>query len=300
MKIAITTPTGNVGSKIVENLLNKASDKLILLARDASKLEDARSKGAVVREGTLTDEDYVMYATEDVDTLFWVLPPNYRSHDPIAFYHEVGKIGADAVKQNKIKQAVLLSSIGGHLGKGVGPVNGFKKVEQMFRDASGNLRILRPAYFMENLLANVDGIAEAGSIFLPVDGEASTPMIATKDIADVAATVLSSPFNGTQVMPLHGPRDYSFNEAADIIGEALGRTVTHVKISHEQAKEAMVGMGMSEQAAESMIELHTAIETGHVGAEFPRSSDTTTPTTLEEIARTVIAPAVKAKSGAGA
>jgi uncharacterized protein YbjT (DUF2867 family) len=300
MKIAITTPTGKVGSKITNILLNEGRDKIVLLARHAGKLQDERSLGAIVREGTQTDEDYVMYATEDVDVLFWVIPPNYRSHDPINFYHEVGRIGAKAVKENRISQAVLLSSIGAHLGHGVGPVNGFKKVEEMFREATGNLRILRPAYFMENFLATVDGIAQANSVFLPIHGEATAPMIATKDIADVAVTVLASQFNGTQVMPLHGPRDYSFNEAAEIIGKALGREVNHVKISLDQAKEAMVGMGMSDAVAEAMIEMHVAIETGHMSAEYPRTPDTTTPTTLEEIAQTVIAPAVEAKTGANA
>ncbi len=292
MKIAITTPTGKIGSKTVELLLNDGHHDLILLARNSDKLRDAIDRGAEVREGDMFDQEFVVESTKNVDTLFWIQPGNPKTDDITRDYHKFGDIGAAAIKANNIQRVVLLSSIGGHLGKGVGPVNGFKYVEEKFRETAPNLRILRPTYFMENFYGTLDGIKQAGKVFLPVSGEAKTSMIATKDIADVAAPILASPFNGTQVVPLHGPRDYSFNEAANIIGKALGHPVTHLQVSAQDALEAMTGMGMSAAMADNLIEMMESIDEGRLGPEFPRSADTTTPTTLEEFAETQLAPAM--------
>jgi hypothetical protein len=42
-----------------------------------------------------------------------------------------------------------------------------------------------------------------------------------------------------------------------------------------------------------MLELSDAIDVGRIKPEFPRSPETTTPTTLEDFARSVMAPVVQ-------
>lgn len=293
MKIAITTPTGNIGSKLVQKLSTDSSHQLILLARNANKLKAAEQKGAAIAEGDLTDKEYVIKATQGVDALFWVHPPRYDADNFIEYYRGLAEIGAGAIKANNIKHVVFVSSMGAHLGKGTGVVDGLHIAEKILRGAAENLTILRPTLFMENFLMSAETIKSAGSIFLPVSGDTTLPMIATQDIAEAAYHALLNPASGVKVWSLHGPRDYSFDEAASIIGKAIGKDVTHNEVPADATREVLLKMGMSQDAATRMVELYTAMNTGHMKDEQPRTAETTTSTKLEDFAQRAFPHVIK-------
>ena len=104
-------------------------------------------------------------------------------------------------------------------------------------------------------------------------------------------TLTDASWTGAWVQPLQGPKDYSFDEAAAIIGESLGRPVKHVRVTPQQAVEAMATLGFSPHVAILMTELMAAIDSGLLKEEMPRTAATTTPTTFEEFVKTVMAPA---------
>lgn len=293
MRIAITTPTGNIGSKITEMLLADGDHELVLLARNPEKVADAKARGAEVEQGDLTDRSFVIRATQNVDSLFWLNPPSFASDDFPAYYEDLAGSACDAIKANGIRHVVFLSSIGAHLGKGVGPVNAFLKPEQMFREIAENLAILRPGYFMENLFEFLPMIQTQKSVFAPMRPEASTPMIATHDIAASASKLLSQPLTGQKVVPLHGPRDYSMGQFAEVVSRALGEKINYVQVTADQTREAMVSMGLTKYVADLFLELYDAIDTGRIQPEFPRSAETTTPTTLEEFVNAAMVPALQ-------
>ncbi len=296
MKIAITTPTGKIGSQVTRMLLDDGKNDLVLLARHASKVHDAELRGAKVMEGDQTDREFVKKATRGVDTLFWIVPPDPKTNDARKYYREQAKIAVEAVKANHIKHVVFLSSVGGQLGEGVGIVDVFNDAEKTFRDSVENLRILRPPYFMENLMMSIDGIVHQKSIFLPAKGETPLPMMATRDIASVATELLKTPFKGIEVVEMHGPRDYSFREATKIIGDAIGEKLTFVPTPPEQAIKAMTDRGMSRHMAEQMVGLLQGIEAGRLRFEYPENAGRATRTTFEEFAKTVFAPALAGKA----
>jgi len=293
MKIAICTPSGNIGSKITERLLNMGGQELILLSRNPEKLAGAVSRGAEVIPGDLNDATYITRATAGVDAFFVLIPPRYETDDLVAYYSLIAENAAAAIKANGIPRVVFLSSIGAHLERGVGPVNGLHRAEKIIRQEAENLIILRPAFFMENYLMALPGISQAKSIFMPIDGKTTIPMVATEDIAEAAAGYLTDEFIGVHIKPLHGPKDYSFAEAAEIIGTSLSEKIIHVKAPREQTREALQNMGVSEHVAGLMLEMYDAMESGHMTDEFPRSPETTTRTTLDEFAEKFIAPAVR-------
>ena len=223
-----------------------------------------------------------------------MIPPKI---DETAFYGYVRKLcesASYAIRSNKIKRVVFLSSIGAHLKEGCGPVNGLHEAEKILRRSGCNLTILRPAYFMENFLMSLESMSELGALYLPISGSTSFPMIATKDIAEVAAKALSeTTWGGLRILPLHGPRDYSFEEAAKIIGEGIGREVKFVQVSPEQTHAFLLNNGASEQMADLYLEMYEAIESGYMKDELPRGPRTTTPTTLEEFTKEFIVPVLK-------
>ena len=125
-------------------------------------------------------------------------------------------------------------------------------------------------------------------------------MIATRDIAAAAAKFLTMPeVSGQRIAPLHCPRDYSFEEVAGAFGDALSQEIRFVQIEPEMARSFLLKMGASENTAESMLEIYSAMKSGHLQAEYPRSDQSTTPTTLESFAKEILAPMVQAASVSG-
>ncbi|MBD3332745.1 NAD(P)H-binding protein [candidate division GN15 bacterium] len=295
MTIAITTPTGNIGRKLVGQLLAEGDHDLRLLARSPEKLAEEQRLGAQVVPCDLSDMTQVVKGTEGVESLFWVNPPDMRSEDYEAHYVRLARNAAEAITANGISNVVLISSVGAHLGQGVGPVSALRQVEEIFSEVADNLTILRPTFFMENFLISAATISEHSHVFLPVKAETRLSMVATEDIAEAAAEALTKPVEGIRVEPLHGPKDYSFGEAAEIIGDALGQEVRLVTITPDQAIEALTSMGATRHVAETMVELYSAIDSGHFKDDHPRTEQTTTRTTLEDFCQRVLVPALESK-----
>ncbi len=294
MKIAVTTPSGHVGSAVVNYLLDLGSSiRVKLLCRRPEKLKAFVQRGAETAVGAQDDVDYMLQATGDVDALFWATPPGYGSDDVRAFQNRLATAASTASRANEIPRVVNLSSIGAHLASGVGPINGLHDVERRFDEAATNVTHLRPGFFFENLLWQLDSIRKWGRISLPISGTQRYPMIATRDIGRVAATRLAdSKWTGQWVRELHGPTDLSFQEAAEILSKVLDRKITYVRCDRQEMRLMLLESAMSENAADLMLEMYDAVDTGKLRTTQPRSAETTTPTTLEEFAREVISPLI--------
>jgi uncharacterized protein YbjT (DUF2867 family) len=148
-------------------------------------------------------------------------------------------------------------------------------------------------FFFENLLWQLDSIRNSAAISLPMSGSRRYPMIAARDIGRVAAERLMSPaWTGYHVQELHGPEELSFDEVAEILSEALVRKIGYVRCDRQQARQALLAGGMSENAADLMLEMYDAVEAGRLRPLQPRSAETTTPTTLAEFAREAMLPLI--------
>ena len=172
-------------------------------------------------------------------------------------------------------------------------------------NAIAGLRVvhLRPAYFMENLLSSVGMIQHMGITGGALRPDLALPMIATKDIAAKAAELLAGELPaGQSVHNLLGPRSYSQQEATAAIGQAIGRPeLPYVPFSYDDAQKGMVGAGLSEDMARLYIEMTRSLNEEKLMVHEVRTAASTTPTTLEEFAETVFAPAFRgATAGAQA
>jgi uncharacterized protein YbjT (DUF2867 family) len=202
---------------------------------------------------------------------------------------------ADAARAAGLRRAVFLSSIGAHL-PNVGPVSGLGDVERILRPAVPDLAILRPGYFFENTFGALGTMAEAGQLFGGFDGDVPFPQVATRDIGDAAARwLLDMAWTGQPLVGVHGPRDLSSNEQAELLSQALGRPVRYTRVPVEAVKQAMAGSGMSPDVVENygeMIQGFAASRYAH--PDEPRTPETTTPTEFGAWAREVLRPAFEA------
>lgn len=299
MSIVINTPNGNIGRSLALRLL-EAGRKLTVISRSADKVADLVQRGARLVEGS-TDEAAVLdRALAGAEALFWLTPPAVRP-DFIAWAQEAARTAAKAVKAHGVKRVVVLSSIGAQNGPGTGPVGALLAVEEAFKAVCPDVTILRPGFFMENLLRDAGTLAKAGSIFNPVPHTRPMPFVATADIAGKAAEVLlDAGWKGHRYVGVHGPEDLSYAQVESILTEALGRPVRHVQVTLDDARKGMLGAGMPVWLADMYLEMYGAMPTGRMDPAEPRSAQTTTPTTLAQWARQVLKPAVEQAATAAA
>jgi uncharacterized protein YbjT (DUF2867 family) len=291
MSIVINTPNGTIGRRLAEKLL-AAGKSLTLISRSPDKVAELVKRGARLVEGSIDDAAVLERALTGAEALFWLTPPAGRPD-----YHTwaigAARNAAEVVKARGVKRVVVLSSVGAQTGPGTGPVGALRDIEEAFKAASPNVTVLRPGFFMENLLRTTGTIVQAGALFMPIPGDKRVPMVATADIADKAAEVLLDPaWTGHRYLGIHGPADLSYNEAAEVLTRELGRPVRYVQVTLEQARKGMLDAGMPPFLVDIYAEMYAAIPEGRMDAAEPRSKETTTPTSLAQFAREVLKPAV--------
>ena len=106
--ILITTPTGHIGSKVLEKLI-KTNEKLRVLARDPWKLSSEVKSKSEIMQGSLDDSDFVSKAYDGAQSLFLVIPPTMNCTDVNEYYLNFAKVSCDAIRKQKIKRVVYIS-----------------------------------------------------------------------------------------------------------------------------------------------------------------------------------------------
>jgi uncharacterized protein YbjT (DUF2867 family) len=290
--VVVTGASGNVGRRIVEHLL-AGGIKPRVVARGAEKLAALVARGAEAHVGSLGDSAFLKQAFHGASAAFVVVPPDYAAADPLVSQRALIEGLTAAVRDSGLEHVVALSSVGAELAAGNGPIRTLHVLEQQLGALPGlNVVFLRAAYFMENHLSAIGLIKSAGINGGALKGEVPMPMIATQDIAAVAATLLAKPdFSGTSVRFLLGPKDYTQADATRALGAAIGKPdLQYVAFPYDDARKGMLASGLSPVLADLFVEMADAFNSGRIAIES-RTATNTTPTTIEEFARTIFAPA---------
>jgi uncharacterized protein YbjT (DUF2867 family) len=287
----VTGATGNTGRVVAETLLAKGK-RVRVIGRSAKNLQSLVEKGAEAFVGSVADSSAMLRAFQGAQAVYVMIPPSYTAQDFRAYQNEVGGAYSSAIRQAGVPFVVNLSSVGAHLSQGAGPISGLSDVEQQLSQLDGvNVVHLRPGFFMENLMFNLDLIRSQNINGSPLRGDLLIPMIATRDIAGVAAQhLLQLDFSGHLTRELLGQRDISMQEATRIIGKAIGKEgLTYVQFPYEQVEQAMLTMGVSQDVARSLNEMDQALNEERVRPLEKRTPANTTATSFEQFAESFAA-----------
>ncbi len=290
--IVITAPTGNIGHRVVHDLL-AAGAPLRLVLRDATKLLAAVQDRVEVVEGSHGDAAVLDRAFEGAAAVFWLAPP-----DPQRTLEEVvrdfTRPAAAALRRHGVKRVVGITA----LGRGTewqdkaGLVTASIRMDDMIMASGVAFRGLAMPSFMDNVLRQAGTIKETGVMFGPIDPDKTVPTTATRDMGAVAARLLGDDaWTGQQEVPLLGPEDLSSNDMAAIISAVLGREVRYRQVPFDAFKAQLLGRGMTESFAQGYVDLMRAKTEGRDIAA-PRTAESTTPTTFRHWCEQELRPVV--------
>lgn len=288
--------TGHVGGGIAARLLDQKR-RVRVVGRGAERLASLAARGAEVVAGSIEDPAFAARALAGAGAAFLLIPPHMTAPSFRAYQSRVVDALARAVEAARPGHVVTLSSIGGHLAAGNGPIAGLHELEQRLSAVKGVAVLhLRPGFFMENHLGSVGMVKQMGILGSALRADLPMQMIATRDIAEVGARRLAAlDFQGQGALELMGPRDVTMAEVARAVGRAIGKPdLPYVQFPYDEARKGMVGAGLRPDMADLYVEMSRGFNDGTVRPTQPRSPATTTPTTVERFAEETFAPAFRA------
>jgi len=291
--IVITTPTGQIGSQVLGNLLD-SGEELRVIVRDPAQLpSDVRDSLDIV-EGSHGDAAVADKAFSGADAVFWLAPPDPHATSVEAAFVGFTRPAAEAFKRHGVGRVVAVSA----LGRGTpwadraGYVTGSLAMDDLIAASGVAFRALCNPSFMDNTIRQAASIRDQGMFFSPIAGDRKLPTVATRDIAAAAAgLLLDASWSGAGEVPLLGPEDLSFNDMAEVMSDVLGQEVRFQQNTFEAYKERFVSFGMSDAMAQGMTDMAWAKNEG-VDNGVQRTPENSTPTSFRQWAEEVLKPAV--------
>ena len=232
--------TGQTGRRICARLL-EAGEPVRALGRDPGRLAALRGQGAEAVALEMTDVTAMTAALAGASTAYVMVAISPTCQDVQAEYNRIGDVFVEALAVNRVSHVVAMSACGVH--RADSPIPGMRDVEERLSAAGGLATIhLRAGYFMENLFASIPQIRTEGVCSTVIAPDVKLPMIATRDIAEVAADLMvKRDFAGSITRELLGERDCSMTEFTALIGRAIGKSDLAYKQADPEAAVARAG-----------------------------------------------------------
>jgi len=273
MKITITGSLGNISKPLAEKLI-AAGHKVTIVSSNADKAAAIEASGATPAIGSVENVDFLTKAFTGAEAVYTMVPPNMITNAWKKYIAGIGHNYAVAIKNAGIKRVVNLSSIGGHLAEGAGPISGMHFVEEELNQLEGvAVRNLRPGFFYTNFLHNVDMVKNMGIIGANYKPDSIISMVSPNDIADAAADALQSELTGKShyyvISSVH-----TSTEVAAILGAAVGKpNLPWVEFKDEDVVAAMEQNGASHDVAVNYAEMGDVIKSGKINEDYNQSAN---------------------------
>ncbi|WP_250038233.1 NmrA family NAD(P)-binding protein [Paractinoplanes maris] len=178
----------------------------------------------------------------------------------------------DAAAEQGVERIVKLSALHADPASPLPAHRWHGEIEAHLRRSGVPAVILRPAFFMTNLLMVAESVARTGTLHAPTDGR-RTAMIDIRDVAAVAAVTLLDEGHAGRSYDLTGPAAVTFTEVAAALTEATGFPVRFADLTEEQARPRFENAGLPDWLATQLSGVFALIRaggfehtTGHVEA----------------------------------
>lgn len=240
--ILITGASGNVGREVLKQTAQTGA-KIRAAYQDVSKAMAASGVEVVMVD--FTKPETLGAALQGVDRVFLVGPPT-------AQLTSLERQAVDVIKHSNVQQLVKLSAMGG------GDATFLRQhaeSEDYIISAGVPYTFLRPNGFMQNLVNYSAGTINAQNAFYGCEGDGKVSQIDIRDIAAVAAKVLTEDGHVGKAYTLTGPESLSNTQIAEMLSELLERIISFHNLPPEQLKQALLSAGVPEWNADALIDL---------------------------------------------
>jgi uncharacterized protein YbjT (DUF2867 family) len=242
--VLVTGATGNVGSRVVQELRGHGVP-VRAFVRDADRASAVLGPHVDLAVGDFAEPASIRAALDGVDVLFLAcgnLPPQ------VTYERNV----IEAAARTGLRRLVKLSALGAEAGSRVDFWDWHARIERHLQASGVPWVILRPRYYMSNLLGFVETVRSAGAVFAPAEG-VKVPMVDPLDVAATAAVVLRDDGHEGRTYELTGPEAVTFDDVAAQLSDLTGGPVRFVPVPDAAAREALLQAGLPDWMAGNVV-----------------------------------------------
>lgn len=251
--ILVSGATGGIGGEVCR-LLKTAGTPFRAMARKPRQVDDLKRQGVDAVLGDFDKPETLSGAMQGCETMFLITPPT-----PDQFAQETAAI--DAAKRAGVRRIVKISASDGNVRSPVPWAKNHTLIDHHLRAAGIGWTILKPTAFMQNFLWFKKPIAKG---FLPqVTGSGSVSWVDTRDVARVAATVLTQEGHEGATYFLTGPETLDLTEAAKRLSDGVKRKVRFLNLPTPAFYALMRLTGNSPWMAKGLVVQFADVVAGH-------------------------------------
>ncbi|MCG6140462.1 NAD(P)H-binding protein [Leptospira mtsangambouensis] len=250
MKIFVYGGSGLVGGHLVTELQKQGHEVWAGSRKPESQKNSANLHWVFADSSNLTKGLEVL---EQVDAAYFLSPPGQTNQ------YEILSPWIEKAKQVRLKKLVLMTAMGvDH----TPPEAPFRKTEILLEGAGIPWNIIRPNWFMQNFHTFwIAGIKQDQKIYFP-GGNAKTSFIDARDIASVAAVLLTTTKYDNQAFTLTGPESIDHNEVAKHLTNVSGKNIEYVDVDPKVFESSLVSAGLSKDYAAFLVMIAGALKEG--------------------------------------
>jgi uncharacterized protein YbjT (DUF2867 family) len=142
------------------------------------------------------------------------------------------------------------------------------KEEKIIEESGIPFAFLRPAAFMQNFITQFGQTIRTQNAFYVPAGDAKMSFVDARDIAAVAARILTNNNNGSQqhvnkAYDITGSDTLSYSQVAEILSREVDKKISYIDVTEEDARKAMKQLGADGWSIDVMLELFIVIRAGY-------------------------------------
>src|SRR5215207_8388464 len=264
--ILVTGATGTVGSEVVKQLAaisSSSGHKIRAAVHSKNKTGQLGDKRVEIVDLDYTKPETVAYALNSVDKIFLQTLPTPNVTD-------ISSNLVNEAKKNSVKYIVKLSAMGASDSESRSTILRLHGEEEKIIEDSGiPYTFLRPPAFMQNFVTQFGHTIRTQNAFYVPAGDAKMSFVDTRDIGAIAAVMLTNTNHGAsqqhenKAYDITGQDALSYRQVADILSNEVGKKISYIDITEDDARKGMKQIGMGEWFINIMIELFRIIRAGY-------------------------------------
>lgn len=253
--ILLTGSTGSVGLETAKCLANRGIP-FRAMVRDIAKATATGLSSVEWVKGDFDDDQSLRRSLDGIERVFLLAPP-VENLDVVEarFIHIAKAVG--------VRHIVNLSAVGADIDAPHRFGQWHGRTEKLLQASGVDFTILRPNFFLQNLLG-MAGMIQSGVLYVPA-GDGKAPFVDVRDIAAVVASCLTEPGHVGKTYEVTGPEAISYADIAATFSRVLGREVKYVDVPIESAADSMLKMGMPVWLVDALNELNTGMKNNRFG-----------------------------------
>ncbi len=256
--ILVTGATGQLGTAVVKNLLEKTSaNRIAAFVRDESKASALKEKGVDIRVGSYDDTaslDKAMHGIEKVLLIAGTDEDNrLQQHQNVVDAAKKAGVQCIAYTSRTLKDRNTIANklMVGHF-----------QTEDYIKASGLNYALFRNVLYMDTLPQFVGGekVFETG-IHLPTD-RGRVPFALRSEMGEAIAHALLESGCGKRIYKLTGSESYSFDDVAATLSDLSGKEVHYTPAEKSAYSAQMKERGVPETMVTRVVGFLTDIKNG--------------------------------------